>query len=529
MSSPYEVLGIGPEADERDIKRAYARLLKKTRPDDDPEGFQRLNEAYQAALRFAQTRWPEAGDEAVAGIEAGEEVEAASYKPALPELDGDTAPDINPAILRVEPLRTFEPVEPKRTPQFGQNPANPARFLFKTPEQQAGGGASSPKRVIQPYELARECVRQAEEASSAQALLDRLEDNEALWDLTVKANVAKVIESAVYAEASAIDGAVFDALLAFFGRDGAEWYSNPFTRIEKRARLDSEYQLTKGDQSRLYKRWYEETNRANTSGEAAFVAAVSFLKTPFSQRKAFLYSIGFHEKPRLLFCILKWITQNGTKPLPASIDQEHYDYWTVVGNHTRISVARLKMHLTNWLIIYGAIWVLLSFMMLASNQPKGVLIVVHGALAWAFSVWVLWTYVSKLFSWQAKPEQKLSRRESVWHWGFLPFLLAAWLVLYATVDHFFWRSIPFALSGLFFVIRLGSQMLYRHGRTLTEGASRAGTAFGVVLFGIYWIVKALDHHVGIGDFLPVVFMSAFIAIDTAYRRPLAMLRRDSDH
>ena len=48
------LLGLGPDADERAIKRAYAARLKTTRPDEDPEGFQRLNEAYQAALQGAK-------------------------------------------------------------------------------------------------------------------------------------------------------------------------------------------------------------------------------------------------------------------------------------------------------------------------------------------------------------------------------------------------------------------------------------------------------------------------------------------
>ena len=56
MTAPFDLLGIAADADERTIKLAYAKLLKLTRPDDDPEGFQRLNQAYQQALKIARSR-----------------------------------------------------------------------------------------------------------------------------------------------------------------------------------------------------------------------------------------------------------------------------------------------------------------------------------------------------------------------------------------------------------------------------------------------------------------------------------------
>ncbi len=49
----WNVLGLAPDADSRTIKRNYAALLKKNRPDDDPEAFQRLREAYEAALEWS--------------------------------------------------------------------------------------------------------------------------------------------------------------------------------------------------------------------------------------------------------------------------------------------------------------------------------------------------------------------------------------------------------------------------------------------------------------------------------------------
>ncbi|RXR07146.1 J domain-containing protein [Pseudoxanthomonas composti] len=46
----YRLLNIGRNADRSEIKRSYARVLKTTRPDDDPLAFQRLQEAYAFCL-----------------------------------------------------------------------------------------------------------------------------------------------------------------------------------------------------------------------------------------------------------------------------------------------------------------------------------------------------------------------------------------------------------------------------------------------------------------------------------------------
>ena len=62
------VLGLPPDADSRTIKRQYATLLKKTRPDDDPEGFQRLREAYEEALNWQQ--WSQEQDSCAVAVEA---------------------------------------------------------------------------------------------------------------------------------------------------------------------------------------------------------------------------------------------------------------------------------------------------------------------------------------------------------------------------------------------------------------------------------------------------------------------------
>ncbi len=54
MSGVWDILGIKRTDSERDIKRAYAKKLKVTRPDDDPAGFQELHNAFKTALKIAR-------------------------------------------------------------------------------------------------------------------------------------------------------------------------------------------------------------------------------------------------------------------------------------------------------------------------------------------------------------------------------------------------------------------------------------------------------------------------------------------
>lgn len=128
MHRALELLGLGPDADERAIKRAYAAKLRATRPEEDPQGFQALNEAYRMALAQCTLR---------AANSAVEDMTTAQTRPerALRAADASVAespPEIalSANVERTLPaLRMMLPTPPLQPlASMSEAPAQPPRF-----------------------------------------------------------------------------------------------------------------------------------------------------------------------------------------------------------------------------------------------------------------------------------------------------------------------------------------------------------------------------------------------------------------
>lgn len=55
VKQAFQILGTEPVKDESCIRQAYRALLSDNNPEDNPEGFKRLRQAYEAALQYART------------------------------------------------------------------------------------------------------------------------------------------------------------------------------------------------------------------------------------------------------------------------------------------------------------------------------------------------------------------------------------------------------------------------------------------------------------------------------------------
>ena len=94
----WEILGIEPTKDKKEIKKAYARLLKQYHPEENPEEFKQIQAAYQQCLHPNQ------------------EIESVSYEQNI-----ESKQDIKTQPISIKEDTIVPPPIPKITTLFIQN------------------------------------------------------------------------------------------------------------------------------------------------------------------------------------------------------------------------------------------------------------------------------------------------------------------------------------------------------------------------------------------------------------------------
>lgn len=94
----WEILGIEPTSDKKEIKKAYAKLLKQYHPEENPEKFKQIQAAYQQCLHSDQ------------------EIESVSYEQNI-----ESKQDIKTQPISIKENTIVPPPIPKITTLFIQN------------------------------------------------------------------------------------------------------------------------------------------------------------------------------------------------------------------------------------------------------------------------------------------------------------------------------------------------------------------------------------------------------------------------
>lgn len=202
--SPFEYLGVGDDADERAIKRAYAALLRRTRPEDDPQGFQALHEAYQAALHDCRR-----GD-AAEPMQAA----AAAAETAVPL----PAPAAAPMI---------EPTAPARAARAEAEPAPPP---------------------LDPQRLLDELVAQAQ-ALPVEEIERNLYARPEFLSLATKETAGRAVITGLFDRQPPMPGDVFDAVLDFFNHASVDTAFDPLALASLRTRMNLRWELLAHDRA----------------------------------------------------------------------------------------------------------------------------------------------------------------------------------------------------------------------------------------------------------------------------------------
>lgn len=94
----WEILGIGPTGDKKIIRHAYARKCRECHPEDHPEEFRLLHQAYEQALSRADTnsRLPSPMDETGNGADTAPLTGNGAGADASPQTDSGAGADASP-------------------------------------------------------------------------------------------------------------------------------------------------------------------------------------------------------------------------------------------------------------------------------------------------------------------------------------------------------------------------------------------------------------------------------------------------
>jgi hypothetical protein len=467
VNDPFEFLGLAHDADERAIKRAYARRLRDTRPESDPAGFQVLNEAYRCALDWAQERdsanedrLPPVMPAAVIAALTGDAPVAAVADAPHAMADGpvtEVAWTIDAAVL--DGLAPPPTSQDMREVRWDEAP-------------HAASTAHEREEIHEAFAFASFFAALCETAAlgDADALLHGLQRQPALWSLTTKARAAQATMAALHAQAPPMPERCFDVVLAFFDMDHVLAGQDPLKLGRLRQRLHAEWLLLH-DKRELA----ADLRAAQPPVTLAIGRLFALLSGPFRWHRVLLQALP-PGRPSDVATFLRHLQSARVERLPPAFDRQRIAFWLRAGDRDAISLPRIAVGfarcLTLLLIALITDGVLAAFDTLTVPLTSLMLV---GCALWA--LYIGWTAISR---WQNAPQEAPDASAGFWlRLLFIPFLCVAACALRYVL--------PLGADGAPSPLALGGSMAldaFAIVIALTRYRRRAGS--GPLLNGGYW-------------------------------------------
>ncbi len=131
--NPYELLGVTPDVAPRDLRRAYTRLIRVFKPEQFPEHFRRIREAYESLLHYAEFFRFQAPPESAPAPEA-----KPSENGSGSASDGTAPPPVVGAPMPPRPAGLFEEMQELWQQAVAGQEADAYRGFLRLHERQPG-------------------------------------------------------------------------------------------------------------------------------------------------------------------------------------------------------------------------------------------------------------------------------------------------------------------------------------------------------------------------------------------------------
>jgi len=418
MHDPFTPLELPPDADERAIKRAYAAKLKTTRPDEDPEGFQRLHEAYQAALAWARSGPhdnEDAWDDEDAQWEDGDDDRGETHESPVPD---------GPAHMSAHAAA------------HADTTWSATRSTDEPVEDDTHEAMADDAVVFDHDGFFDTCFRLAFDGAEGE-LRRWLDAQPILWSLAHKAQIGHWLLHAMHHRQPPMAPSRFDLLMDYFGLIDLRTGYDAYYIQRLRYRLQVAWELKTTQLRALAERTADEGTSV-TSAVRQVRRILHDLSRPFDWPRSLLSAL-MPMYPTAVRRFLYRLDLGRLDDLPPPIDPAQIAFWDAASDRSRLTRQRLAV-VGSRVVVYAALATLLYFglaVLIGQGDPSvGALsmgaiplasVALLSALAMA-AAWSLWTGYGLFSAWQAREEDPDETRPMLRRFT-IPVLLAVALAI----------------------------------------------------------------------------------------------------